>query len=82
MMARLLKTVIIYIPHQSPVPASETACGEPTALSVKLTEAFNVPMPVGLKTIESTQLAPGAKVLPQLLVWENDAGLVPVILTP
>lgn len=39
-------------------------------------------MLVGLKAMESTQLAPGAKVLVQLLVWENAAGLVPVILTP
>ena len=76
MTVRLVKPVIICLPHQSPVPVSETACGDPAALSVKLTEALSVPMLVGLKAMESTQLAPGAKVLPQLLVWDQLASIL------
>ena len=53
---------------QSPVPVSEIVWGEPLALSVILREATNVPFTVGLKTTEIAQLAPGAKVVPQLWV--------------
>jgi len=53
---------------QSPVPAREIVWGEPVALSVKLREAPRAPVEIGLKTIETEQLAPGDKVLAQLLV--------------
>ena len=67
---------------QSPVPVSEIVWGEPLALSVILREATNVPFTVGLKTTEIAQLAPGAKVVPQLWVSWNDAELSPVMLIP
>lgn len=49
------------------VPVSATVCGEPVALSVKLSVAESAPAAVGLKVTEMVQEPPAAK-LPQLLV--------------
>ena len=54
--------------NQSPTPVTENAWGEPTALSVKEIEALWDPVAVGLNTTETKQLAPGARLLPQLFV--------------
>ena len=68
--------------YQSPVPVSEIVCGEPVALSAKLKEAISAPFEVGSKITAIEQLAPAAKVLPQVLVSRNDPELRPVMLIP
>lgn len=52
-----------------PVPARETVCGLPGALSVTSTLPISVPETVGLKTTVILQLAPAATLAPQLLIW-------------
>ena len=54
--------------NQSPTPPTEIAWGEPTALSAKEIAALWGPVEIGLNTIETEQLAPGARLLPQLFV--------------
>jgi hypothetical protein len=49
-----------------PVPLSETFCGLPAALSVKLRAAVRVPLAVGLKVTLIVQLAPAASELLQV----------------
>lgn len=61
-----------------PIPVSETLCGEAAALSTRVSAALSVPAAVGLKVTERVQVALTASALPQLLVCENDVGLVPV----
>ena len=62
-----------------PVPVSVTLCGEPVALSARLTAAEKLPVEAGENTTEIMQLLPAASVVPQLLVCENTVALVPVI---
>jgi len=64
---------------ETPVPVSATVCGEPVALSAKLSEAFSVPAVVGLNVTETVHDPPAAR-FPQLLVWENEEGLEPPVI--
>jgi hypothetical protein len=52
-----------------PVPASETVCGLPVALSVTVTEPVRDPVAVGVNFTEMVQFAATATELPQVLVW-------------
>jgi hypothetical protein len=61
-----------------PVPLRATVCGLPTALSLILSVAVRVPVAVGRKVTLIVQLAPAAKVLPHVCVWEKSLALVPV----
>ena len=65
-----------------PVPVSATVCGEPDALSVKLTAADSAPVAVGLNPTVMMQLAAAARLAPQVLVCEKELALVPVIEIP
>lgn len=56
-----------------PVPASDTLCGLPVALSVIIKEPGRVPKVVGWKATVTTQLDPGFKDAPQLFVWVKSA---------
>jgi energy-converting hydrogenase Eha subunit A len=49
------------------------------ALSVTLIDAVRVPVAVGVKVAEMTQLLPAATELPQVFVWAKSALFVPVI---
>ncbi len=55
----------------SPVPVRATVCGLPLALSVMVTAPVLTPPPAGLKATLRAQLALGATLEPQLLVWEE-----------
>jgi len=61
-----------------PSPESVTVCGLPLAFELMVSEAVRVPVAFGLNVTETTQLAPGARVLPQLLVWSNSVAFVPM----
>ena len=54
-----------------PVPASDTICGLPDALSVTVRVPWRVPPAAGVKVTLIEQLAPAASALEQLLVWEK-----------
>jgi hypothetical protein len=60
-----------------PVPLRETECGDPGALSVKTTAALRAPAAVGLKVTEIVQLAPAARLAPQVVV-SGKSPLLPV----
>ena len=62
----------------TPVPVSVTACGEPEALSVILSDAVSVPPAVGLNVTEMAQEALMASDAPQVLVWTKEEAYVPV----
>ena len=62
----------------SPVPLSAIVCGEVTALSVMVMDAVNAPVLVGAKWPWMVQLAPAARLAPQLFAKSNDAALAPV----
>jgi hypothetical protein len=49
-----------------PVPDNATICGEPAALSVASRLAVSVPTATGLNATDSVQLAPAARVVPQV----------------
>ena len=51
-----------------PVPVSVTVCVAGDALSVMTMEPVRVPDAVGLKVVVTTQLAPAARLVPQVLV--------------
>lgn len=48
------------------IPASNTCCGLPAALSVTLSAAVRVPLAEGLKVTLTVQVAPAANELPQV----------------
>ena len=52
----------------APVPLNETVCEPPEALSVMVSVAARVPEAAGVKLTEIVQLAPPAKLLPQVLL--------------
>ena len=54
--------------NQSPTPPTEIVWGDPAALLANEIAALWDPAEIGLNTIETEQLAPGAKLLPQLFV--------------
>jgi hypothetical protein len=53
----------------TPVPVKLTVGAVPTALLFKVTAPVLLPRAVGVKTTYTEQLAPAARVAPQLLVW-------------
>ena len=61
-----------------PVPVSDTLCGLPAALSVRLRAAVRVPVAVGLNVILNVQLLPTAKLVVQVVVSLKSPLLVPV----
>jgi len=60
------------------VPLSANFCGEPAALSLIVIAAVNTPITVGAKCPWMVQLAPSARLVPQLLAKINEDALVPV----
>src|SRR5438067_7289246 len=56
---------------EAPVPVSDTFCGLFDAESVSVSVPVLVPAPVGVKVTLTVQLAPAARLLPQLLVCEK-----------
>jgi hypothetical protein len=62
-----------------PVPLSATCCGDPAALSAMLSVAVSEPAAAGLKLTVILQLAFAATLVPQALLSENEAALVPVM---
>ena len=54
--------VIAASPANVPVPESDTVCGLVDELSVMTSFPVRVPMAVGVKVIETVQLAPAASV--------------------
>ena len=52
----------------APVPESVAVCGLPAALSAIETEALRDPEAVGVNVILIEQLAPAARLIPQVLV--------------
>jgi len=63
-----------------PVPVSETACGEPAALSEIERLALRLPVAEGVNVTEIVQLPFALRLLPQLLVCEKSPEFVPVML--
>ncbi len=53
----------------TPVPVKLAVGALPTALLFKVTVPVRFPRAVGVKTMNAEQLAPEARVVPQLLVW-------------
>ena len=56
---------------EAPVPVSDTFCGLLEAESVSVSVPVRVPPAVGVKVTLTVQLAPAARLLPQLLVCEK-----------
>ena len=63
-----------------PVPLSETAWGEPAALSEIERLALRLPVAEGVKVTETVQFPFALKLLPQLFVCEKSPEFVPVML--
>ncbi len=59
------------------VPVRLTVCGLPGALSLRVRVAVNVPAPLDENVTLIVQLAPIARLVPQLLLCENWFGLAP-----
>ena len=74
------KTTVCTPAAPEAVPERFTPCGLPVALSVKLNTAERVA--TGAKLMLMVQLAPAAKLVPQLLVWENSPAFTPPIDIP
>lgn len=66
----------------APVPLNATVCPEAPALSAKTISADSAPSKVGLNVTVTVQEALTARVLPQVVVSENEATLAPERLTP
>lgn len=65
-----------------PVPARETSCGEPEALSAIESDAVREPADAGLNSIETVQLAPAASEAEQVVAdLRNELALVPVMVS-
>ena len=61
-----------------PGPARDTDCGLLLAASVNISEAEREPETVGLNATEAVQLAPAARLVPQVLLEiRKSAALVP-----
>ena len=63
-----------------PVPDNATVCGLPAASSTKLSVPFTAPKPVGAKVTLTMQLAPAARVSPQ--VFTEIAKLAVALILP
>ncbi len=55
----------------TPVPERLTICGLPRALSATDSEATRARAAVGVKVMETVQLAPAFRLRPQVLFWAN-----------
>jgi hypothetical protein len=65
-----------------PVPARDTSCGEPEALSAIESEAVREPADAGLNSMETVQLALAASEAPQVVAdLRNELALVPVMVS-
>jgi hypothetical protein len=53
-------------------------CGDPTALSVTLTDAVREPVPEGVNVTVMMQLPPASTLDPQVFVWKKSAAFAPV----
>jgi hypothetical protein len=62
----------------TPVPLKAMDCGEPLALSAILIDAAFPLADTGLKVTEIVQLAPAARVAPQVFVNEKSSGVLPL----
>jgi hypothetical protein len=62
-----------------PVPDRLTVCGLPPPLSVMDALAVRLPFAEGVNVTLMKQLAPEARLDPQLLVWAKSPELLPVI---
>ena len=62
----------------TPVPLNTMLCGELVAPSVMVTAAVNAPVVAGAKYPSIVQLAPAAKLLPQLFANTNEDAFAPV----
>src|SRR5207249_807648 len=62
----------------APVPVTLAVCGLLLALSVTVNVALLVPIAVGVNVTSIEQLAPAARLVPQLLVCAKSPLLVPV----
>ena len=62
-----------------PLPASDTICGLPVALSLTASVALRAPIPVGLKITLIWQFVPAASAALQVLVCEKSPALVPLM---
>jgi hypothetical protein len=69
--------VIVDPPGTRPVPVSEMLCGELPALSTMLTAAERVPVVAGVKCPWMVQLAPTARLAPQLLDMTKEEASTP-----
>src|SRR2546423_549832 len=56
---------------EPPVPESDTVCGLLASESVSVSVPVRVPPAVGVKVTLTVQLAPAARLLPQLLLCEK-----------
>ena len=75
-------SVTVGVEAATPVPVSFTVCGEPVALSATERLAVRAPVTVGLNSTETVQLAPAARVAPQVVGdFRNEVALVPVMVS-
>ena len=75
-------SVTVGVEAATPVPVSFTVCGEPVALSATERLAVRAPVTVGLNSTETVQLAPAARVAPQVVAdFRNEVALVPVMVS-
>ncbi|HEY1577537.1 MAG TPA: hypothetical protein VGF82_10755 [Terracidiphilus sp.] len=64
-------------------PDRATVCGELVAESLKVSVAVRVPPVVGLKVMFAVQLAPAARLVPQVLLYmRKSPGFAPLSVTP
>lgn len=69
-------------PAAVPVPDKLIVCGDPAPLSVMVKVADSAAVVDGVNVIAMVQLAPTAKLVPQLFPWIKSAAFVPLKLTP
>ncbi len=75
--------VTVAVEEEAPVPVRLTACGAPAALSLKARIALKLPTEVGLKAMETVQLAPGVRDDPQVVAdLTKAAAPVPMRFSP
>src|SRR6516165_12687241 len=70
-----LPSTALYVPF----PAKFTRCVPPKALSWMATYPKRNPTAVGVNVTSIVHLAPGLRLLPQVLVWAKSPGLTPSI---
>ena len=63
---------------ETPLPLSEMVCGDPLALSAMVTAAVKTPVTTGATCPWMVQLAPTARLVPQLLANTKEEALAPV----